>query len=384
MKFFCVLCLLCTAAFAAEPDRFVISFWNGPPPAFISDGRVKEIKEANFNLLLPSFGATVDQNRELLGYCEANGLKAIVMDRRMVYGIANNEQNRKQLDEMIKDYADYPALDGYFIADEPGAHAFTGLGEVVAHLKAKDPNHVGFINLLPTYARNFNALGTKTYEEYVSTYARTVKPFVLCYDHYHLTNSGDRADFFENLQTIRKVSLETTIPFWNIVLVTQHGDYRNLTEAELRFEAMQTLAFGGKGLLWFTYWSPKGSDNSTEWNNAMIDENGKRTPHYDMVKRINAQTLAVGDELFPCASTAVTLPALGEKGVAHGLTVGTFKHPSGKTLMLIANADYKQPAKAKPPADAKGAEAFDPATRSWSAAEATMQVPPGGAVLLRW
>ena len=41
------------------------------------------------------------------------------------------------------------------------------------------------------------------------------------------------------------------------------GEVRNvgayaLTEPELRFEAMQTLAFGARGLLWFTYWMPRG------------------------------------------------------------------------------------------------------------------------------
>ena len=113
----------------------------------------------------------------------------------------------------------------------------------MAYLKRKDPAHPGYINLLPTYA-TASALGTETYEEYVRRFAEKVKPFVLSYDHYALTNAGDRADFFPNLETVRAVSLDTNIPFWNIVLVTQHFDYRHLTEAELRFEAMQTLAFG--------------------------------------------------------------------------------------------------------------------------------------------
>ena len=50
-------------------------------------------------------------------------------------------------------------------------------------------------------------------------------------------------------------------------------------------------AFGGKGLLWFTYWSPEGSDQSTKWEHALINADGSRDPHYDMVKRVNAQTL---------------------------------------------------------------------------------------------
>src|SRR5262249_52820471 len=135
------------------------------------------------------------------------------------------------------------------------------LGQIFSYLREKDPAHPAFVNLLPTYARNIpGALGANTYEEHVRKYVETCKPFAISYDHYHFTNGRDGPEFFENLHTVRKVSLESKTPFWNIVLVTRHGAYRNLAEPEMRFEAMQTLAYGGKGLVWFTYWSPKGFD----------------------------------------------------------------------------------------------------------------------------
>jgi hypothetical protein len=254
-----IVALFAPRAFA---EGFSISYWCGPPASFLTSERFAEVKEANFTLAFPPCGSmTVEQNRKMLDYCQSVGLKALVMDGRMVYSISGNPNAKRDLDSMIKDYADHPALFGYHIVDEPGAGAFAGLAEVVAYLKEKDPKHPGFINLLPTYARDFNVLGTKTYEQYVRKFAQVVKPAMISYDHYHFTNSGDRADFFENLDTVRKVSLESGIPFWNIVLVTQHGDYRNLTEPELRYEAMQTLAYGAKGLLWFTYWAPPVPEN---------------------------------------------------------------------------------------------------------------------------
>src|SRR5215218_2774706 len=87
------------AAPTTQPDHFVISYWCGPPARFISDARVKEIKEANFNVAgFSCGGATVEHNRELLGHCQNNGIKAIIIDSRMVYGIGKIEQNRKQLE----------------------------------------------------------------------------------------------------------------------------------------------------------------------------------------------------------------------------------------------------------------------------------------------
>lgn len=388
---------------AYNPESFTISYWCGPPAAFLTPERFAEVKEANFTLAFPSCGGmTVEQNRKMLDYCQENGLQAMIADSRMVVSIDGSAEKRKALDAIVADYSDHPALLGYHIVDEPGAAAFPGLGEVVAHLKEKDPRHPGFINLLPTYARdNPGMLGTATYEEHVRKYVEQVKPFVISYDHYHFTNEGDRADFFENLDTIRKVSLESRIPFWNIVLVTQHFGYRHLTEAELRFEAMQTLAFGGRGLLWFTYWMPAGVPEPEGWKHSMINADGTRDPHYDMVKRVNAEAKAIGDILATAESTAVfhhgegaTLKSADSPITALDgqLTVGAFRSRDGKNLAMVTSRNYKEQTRARvliqPPNAA--VEVFEPAAKTWSPATigergvVHLELPAAGGALLRW
>ena len=243
---------------------------------------------------------------------------------------------------------------------------------------------------------------------------KKVKPTVISYDHYHFVYPNDRADFFENLYTVRNVALKHKLPFWNIVLVTQHFGYRHLTEPELRFEAMQTLAFGGKGLIWFTYWSPQGFDPAAKWEHAIINEDGSRDPHYDMVKKINADVLAIGNELLKCTSTEVfqtgkpptTIPSIAKfsppmkasasspmKILDEGnLTVGLFKSPAKKRLALIANRDYKNELTTRAIVEPVNAtvEIFDPAKKSWSRAPLRergvieVQLPAGAATLLRW
>ena len=382
---------------AYDPDDFVISYWCGPPARFVTPERIKEIKDANFTVAMGAGGQsyTLEQNRRFLDYCQQNGLKAIVYDHRMPRALG--AANKEAIDAIVKDYADHPALLAYYIVDEPGAHAFNALAQVVAYLKEKDPKHPGFINLLPTYAREFNALGAKTYEEYVRGFADKVKPAMISYDHYHFTSKGDRPDFWENLRTVRKVALENKKPFWNIVLVVQHFAYRNLTEAELRFEAMQTLAFGGRGLLWFTYWSPADTDRSAHWEHAMINPDGSRDPHYDMVKRINADVLAIAKELRGAESTAVYEPPAQPTNelitpddspirvTSQQLTVGLFRNGGGKNFSLLASRDYKQPINTRAALRAGGPiERFDAATGTWSPAEEALTLPAGGGVLLRW
>ncbi len=383
-----VLLVLPYSAHAA--DDFTLSYWFGPPPRFTTLERYQEIQAANFNVALPAGGSmTVEQNRKMLDHCQAVGMKAIIMDPRMIYSIDGNPKNKQALDAIIKDYSDHPALLGYHIVDEPGAGAFKGLGDVVAYLKEKDPKHLAYINLLPTYARNFNVLGTKTYEEYVRKYVQIVKPSVISYDHYHFTNNGDGPEFFENLETVRKVSVETNVPFWNIVLAIQHGDYRNLNEHELRYEAMQTLAYGAKGLLWFTYWSPTESDKSFDWHHPLINADGSKDPHYHMVKKINAEVLAFADALKEAKSTAVRAP----QNLDPPFTLGEFTGPDGHQMRFIASGDYKKEIAIPLAIPAENAERFDPFTRKWETIQGgskagklhtTIDLPPGSAVLVRW
>jgi hypothetical protein len=185
------------------------------------------------------------------------------------------------------------------------------------------------------------------------------------------------------------------------VLLTQHFAYRHLTEAELRFEAMQTLAFGGRGLIWFTYWMPAGVPEPQSWQHSMILADGSRDPHYDQVKRLNQEIKALGDALAGCESTAVfqqgdaaTIksgqPPIDAKDGK--LTIGVFqRRADGKTLALVTNRDYQAPVSTSVRVQPAGAnvERFDAATRQWSAAEAKdaalpLTIPAGDGVLLRW
>src|SRR5688572_10325493 len=143
---------------------------------------------------------------------------------------------------------------------------------------------------------------------------------------------------------------------------------------------MQTLAFGGSGLLWFTYWMPAGVPAQEGWKHSMILADGSRDPHYDMIKQINAGAKAIGDVLVRCESTTVfqagkdvkvkmtTSPIVVNDA---DVTVGVFGD-GAKKLALVTNRDYKN--SAKPSAIVTNAagtvERFDPAAKKWSDAGA--------------
>lgn len=386
---FALLCvaLICIPALAASPsglpiDDFPISYWCGPTEKFTTLERYQEIKDANFTFVMPPMApATAEHNRKVLDLCQKVGLKAILADGRMPMAV--DEKAKKALDAIVADYSQHPAFLGYYVVDEPSAAAFAGLGQVVDYLKQRDPAHPPYINLFPNYA-NAEQLGTSSYEDHIRQYLDKVKTPVLSYDHYHYLKGGDRPGFVENLDVVRRVCDEKNVPFWQIVLCLEHLDYRNPTEGELRYEAMHTLAYGAKGLLWFTYWAT-GELDKQYFQHAVINTDGTRDPHYDMIKRINADVRRMGKHLLNATCTQV-VPSGKDTPYVRGI----FRSATLGNLMLVASSDYRNGVEARIVSRIEGAkhQQLD-ANGQWrplalDGKELRVKLAPGDAALIRW
>ena len=83
---------------------------------------------------------------------QALGLKAVASASVLDCSSMTNAYTLIYLDEKIASVKDHPALLCYRGYDEPGASVFTQLGEMVAFVRARDPNHYYWINLYSMYA----------------------------------------------------------------------------------------------------------------------------------------------------------------------------------------------------------------------------------------
>ena len=420
---FVALVGLNSAPLAAEQDKipdwppkvFPITFWCGPPEPYITVEQYRAIAAAGFNLVMPPCegAATVARNRRILDVAAKTGLKAIIGDARMPLAIANRPAAKAALRDIVNDYRKSPALMGYFLTDEPGANTFADLAAVVAELHRLDPGRVVFINLLPNYATtdltaNPSQLNTLTYAQYLNRFMEVVKPDLLSWDHYAMLKDGDRPGFLSNLAAGQRAAASTQppTPFWQIVLSVQHGPYRALSENELRFEAMQTLVYGAKGLAYFTYWQP--NDPSFQWSHSIRNRDGSPGPLYGSVKTVNAEVRVLGEWLFdaqveetfqtgtvPSDGIAVSedspVKATGESN----LTIGLFQGAKGYFYVLVTNRDYRSPAKGQVSLTTvkHAVEQLDLKTGKWSAwsglqngdaVGGEVTLGPGGAALLRW
>ena len=415
-----------------KPENFVITCWCGIPPKFIrnADGslateRLAEMKNAGLNLI-PVYDYGYETNREVLRECEKLGLKVLLIDDRVAEAQKEGADRRALISAVVKDYSEFAALDSYYVKDEPSSSDFPILAEIRDLFAELDPKHHAYVNLFPNYC-SARRLGNDTYEEHVREYTDVVRPSFVSYDHYHFlkpktveaVDTGDerendiikdalktsnREGFFNNAEDVRKVCLEKNIPFMVIILLVEHLAYRNPTEAEIRWEAWQSVAYGAKMLSYFTYWTPSvdgdDGDDHYNWQHGMINKDGTRDPHYDMVKRINVELQTVGDFLLPYVPEAVfhlggvveskSTAWVGayrevEELSASELTVSFY--PEG--YLFLANKDYIDEADVKLRVkDGMTVTSFDKATGVWTPVAVNgnaveLTIAAGDAALLR-
>lgn len=331
---------------------FPITYWYGVPAAQATRERYEEVAEAGFTIA--QFGGTPEQILRTLGWCASVGIAGMVIDSRM----PNPRQPlpddwRDRLRDIVADYRESPALWGYFVTDEPSADEFSRLRDITDELRRLDPDRPSYINLYP-HCANEEQMGVPTYEEHVRRYVDEVAPHLVSYDHYCFRKAGVlRGGYFANLETIRRHSFRVGLDFWQIVLSTPLFDWPDIGEAELRWQAWTSLAYGAKGISFYTYW---GIESPPHWN-AIIDVYGNRTTHYPMIRNTNLGVAAVGEHLLNLSPVSVQHGS-GTEGKSVGerscltecpndrIIVGEFRQSDGGDALILVNDDLVYGAKA--------------------------------------
>jgi hypothetical protein len=173
---------------------------------------------------------------------------------------------------------------------------------VVKALKKFAPDDEAMINLFPTYARD-DQLGTNGYEEYIDRFINEVGTQYISFDNY-MGAGKNNSDFFNNLEIVRKKAIENGIDPMNIILLTKHNDYANLTYDQVEWQINVSLAYGMKRVSYFTYWLDDTLLN-LGWSNSCADIKGTLYPHYYDVQNISKWLKPLGTELFDKTSVAV-------------------------------------------------------------------------------
>ncbi len=280
------------------PGEFPIQTWGITDLCESSPQWFEDVAACGINLGILLY-YDVDKVKDALRRAEGSGMKIMT--------VATSP-------EAVRELRDFPALGGYFLADEPKAGGFEGLRKVRDRVYANDTTHLAMINLYPWTPTSVN--GAPTYEDYINEAVAKVGLPVISYDNYPITlKHGKRTvatDFYKNLELIAGTSKNTGIPFWAYGR-TKGGDgpFPIPTEADLTFEVFSALAYGAQGISYFTYTA----FNESEGQHlvAPVDSKGRRTPIWDILRNINIQiqnlrTVFLGAEMISVRHTGTTLP----------------------------------------------------------------------------
>lgn len=356
---------------------FDITYFHGPFPQYIVKPEVIADIAASGITLVPIHG-DLKTNRIVLNLLRQYGLRAEVHDRRIgeVYHSGNIAAADEVIRQIAEDYAEFENIVGWDITDEPSSDKFPVLAAIVNAFRRYAPDTETVINLFPNYASP-KQLGNPDYITHLEEFVNVVRPHFISYDHYHFLGrknrkavldstvdererlirlsaetTVNRGGFFENIEDIRRVSLKYDLDAMLIVLLTEHGPYRNLTYGELLWEVNMSLVYGMKRISYFTYWEPY-HDEHWQWTNAMCDTEGNKMQHYYDVQSINAAVKPAGEFLFERTSTGVYhIGDAPEKGTSLFTSFGKIQEIEGECgvigifddgSMYLVNRDFLAP-----------------------------------------
>jgi len=330
---------------------FPVMAWYGLTPEQLDLAHFKQLAEAGFTINFSDL-RTPDLNKKALALAQLAGIKLIINDNRIQPDKPVDAAAIEKLDQLVRDYSGSPALYGYFIVDESGTENFENMALIKKHLLQRDSVHQVYANLLPDYA-TAHQLGALTYREYIDKYIKIFKPQFISYDYYPFIKSGFRDTYYQNLGFIREEALKAGVPFWSFAMSSQiYPSFPLPRESWIRLQLFSGLAYGAKGLQYFTYALPR--SQSEDFKTAILDSTGKPTYLYDIAQQVNSEIHSL-ENVFkqltsidvyhtePLPKGARPIPAdFIIKNITGGeMAAGYFKDKSGSPYLFLVNRNYE-------------------------------------------
>jgi hypothetical protein len=335
-----------------ESLPFPIMAWYGLTAEQLDIAHFRELADAGFTINFSDL-RTPELNKKALALAQMVGIKLIINDNRIQPDKTVDMAALGKLDQVVRDYKDFPALLGYFIVDESSAANFENMAMIKKQFFLRDSIHIVYVNLLPDYAPD-NQLGTKTYQEYIDKFVQVFQPQFLSYDYYPFLSTGFKDTYYQNLEVICETAIKTGIPFWVFTMSCQiYPSFPQPKESWIRLQLYSDLAYGAKGLQYFTYALPH--SNTENFQTAILDSNGKPTYLYNIAKRVNSEIHFLETSIEQLHSIAVfhteplpkgTQPLPEDfyiKNIKGGsMVVGYFKDNTECPYLLLVNRDYEK------------------------------------------
>lgn len=276
---------------------FPIVGWAGPGGDLIRPDVMQGMAEAGFTVShsKPNDGERV----KALDIAAEAGVRLLLCDD--VWHVGGDYKltaaRKRKIKKAVEEVREHPGLYAFHIRDEPHFEDFPALAETMDFMRELDPYHLLYVNHFPIRQTGWHA---GLMEVFWRKFIEMCSPTLLTWDLYCIELLSDemiaaegedkpwifpkekiwvKPWYFDNLEMVRTFGLDYGLPFWAFTMSTRHGAYPTPTEGHIRFQLMHDLAYGARGLQYFTYAHEEG----------LIDSDGIPTPTWDIAKKVNAQ-----------------------------------------------------------------------------------------------
>ncbi len=260
--------------------------WLGIPQKYTSVDRFLQMKSAGININYSNY-SNADSLEKALNIAEKLNIKILIKCPELY----------NDTEATVKRFMNHPANGGYFLFDEPLPSKFDELKSLVRKIEEIDSTRFCYINLLPNVATP-ELYSPDDYTNYVNNFLNQIPVKILSFDHYPIINGGIRINWYQNLEIIRSVASNANIPFWAFALTTAHDPYLIPDISHLRLQVYSNLAYGAKGIQYFTYWTQ--SSNRWNFHNGPIEIDGSKTEVFDYLQQINNEIQIYSDIFLSC------------------------------------------------------------------------------------
>lgn len=253
--------------------------------------------------------------KRMLAAAKETGVKQLIRDYTL-NGILKNaklsdEEAVAAAKEAVSYYIDEPALFGHLIEDEPVLNEMEESRLALKRYKMAFPELEGLVNLCPIIGEakyftdeNWDETQCTAYEYYVDSFMKD-NDFTdyVSYDHYPLFGNNEtkrtslEPTFLYAMDIVGRRAKKSGKEMWTYLQSIGYGAVNRIpvSVGDISFQAYSFMAYGGKMISWFCYWSPVRFDGLTYFTEAMIELDGTKTAVYDYVATVNREILSFDD-----------------------------------------------------------------------------------------
>ncbi|WJH32652.1 carbohydrate binding domain-containing protein [Paenibacillus sp. CC-CFT747] len=358
--------LLFASPAKAAGEEFVMGIFYVPTNPYTNATQYDYIKDANINVLQTFYPntnqpSTIAEMTTVLDLARDRGMKVQVSDTRSEYlmgtrtGQPQPPASDTDIDAIANSYKNHPATAGYYIQDEPHEYEFPRAAYVYQRFLLNHPESMSNVNMFPDSGVPG---GSSEHLSYMKKWVTTVGASKLEYlsmDTYPFKDDGSIGSYYyQDLANLRAAGLSYNLK--TAAYLQANGDnlagYRRPNANELRWNVYNNLAFGVKGLYWFTWFQPE-IYTPNNFTPAIMDGNGNKTDLYIPAQTLGGEVKQLGSTLMGLTSRDVyfkgTIPSgtspipanyFWNPTTAYDQIVSHFANEDGRSYVMVVNRDY--------------------------------------------